>query len=93
EKAKRAKLLLKGAHGAYGDTSRIERELDRIDRDATDRARGEQAAWQRQYDVARDALAAARVAERCADRTEKPTAKAARVAAEKRLRAVERARP
>jgi hypothetical protein len=39
EKAKRARLLLKGARNAYGDTSAIERQIDRIDEKAEERAR------------------------------------------------------
>lgn len=91
EKRERARLLLKGAKRSYGDINSIERRLDHIDQAAEDRARREQAAHARQLAAAKDDLAAARVAERCADRKDKPAAREARRAAEKRLRAVERA--
>jgi hypothetical protein len=92
EKTQRARLLLKGARGAYGDTSTIEARLDRIDARAADRARREQAAYARRLNEAKDTLAAARVAERTAtSRDERQRAKGERKDAEKRLRAVERA--
>ncbi|WP_340559413.1 hypothetical protein [Streptomyces sp. GSL17-111] len=90
EKAERARLLIKGARGAYGDTTAVERRIDRIDQAAADRARREHAAHARLLDEARNALAAARVAERAAGRGERAAAREARRAAEKRLRAVER---
>lgn len=92
EKAKRARLLFKGAHGAYGDTSRIERELDRIDRAAADRADREAAAHGKLLDKARKAVAAARIEERAARGKDRSPARDARKAAEKRLRDIERAR-
>jgi hypothetical protein len=91
EKLKRARLLAKGAHNAYGDTSSIDRQIDRIDTAAEDRARREREAHQRAVNDAKDELAAARVAERCAPRQERQAAREARRAAEKRLRLVERA--
>lgn len=92
EKARRAKLLFQGAKNSAGDVTKYERELDRIDQQAADRTSRERAAWQRQFDAARDDLAAATVAERVANREDKPAAKRARQDAEKRLKAVERAR-
>jgi hypothetical protein len=92
EQLRRARLLAKGAHRAYGDTSSIGRQLDRIDQAAEDRARREAQAYARQLATARDELAAARVAERCATREDRTAARQARKDAEKRLRAVERAR-
>jgi hypothetical protein len=92
EKLQRARLIAKGAKRAYGDVSDIERRLERIDAAAEDRGRREAQAHARQLEAAKDELAAARVAERCADRVDKQAAKDRRKAAEKRLRAVERAR-
>lgn len=92
EKAKRAKLLFQGAKRSAGDVSSIERQLERLEEKAADRTRRERAAWQRQHETARDELAAARVAERTASRAGRPEAKRARQDAEKRLKAVERAR-
>lgn len=92
EKAKRARLLLKGAHGAYGDTRSVEKQLDRIDQAATDRATREAKAYAKLLDTARDAVAAARVAERAATGSDRQAARDARKAAEKRLRDVERTR-
>ena len=91
ERAKRARLLVKGAKGAYGDTSAVERELERIDAVAEDRARREAAAHQRELERARDELATAKVRERAAVNGERSAARAARKNAESRLRAVERA--
>jgi secreted protein with Ig-like and vWFA domain len=91
EKAKKARLLLKGAKGAYGDTSKVDRELDRIDEAARERGRREAEAHQRALNEAKDEVAAARVRERCAPRAERQAAREARRAAEKRLRLVERA--
>ena len=91
EQAKRARLLLKGAKGAYGDTAAIERQIDRIDAAAEDRGRREAEAHQRELNAAKDAVAAARVKERSASRTERQSARATRKAAEQRLKAVERA--
>lgn len=92
EKAQRARLLLKGAKRCSGDISRIEAQIDRIDQAAEDRGRREYEAHARRLNEAKDALAAARVAERCAvGREEKNRARGARKEAEKRLRAVERA--
>jgi secreted protein with Ig-like and vWFA domain len=92
EKAKKARLLLKGAKGAYADTSKVERELDRIDEAARERGRREAEAHQRALSAAKDEVAAARVLERSAPRgPERQTAREARRAAEKRLRLVERA--
>lgn len=92
EKAKRARLLVKGARRSAGDVSAIERQIERIDQAAEDRGRREAEAHARQLNAAKDALAAARVAERCATtREERHTARGARKEAEQRLRAVERA--
>lgn len=92
EKAKRARLLAKGMRGAYGDVSAIERQIERIDAAAEDRGRREADAHARQLNAAKDALAAARVAERCAtSREERQAARSTRKDAEKRLRAVEQA--
>ncbi|MGW8379212.1 hypothetical protein [Streptomyces sp. ODS28] len=93
EKSKRARLLVKGAHNAYGDTAKVEAELDRIDRDAADRYQREMQAYERQLSTAKDEAAAAKVAERAAPRDERDTARERRKAAEKRLREAERARP
>ncbi|OEU99269.1 hypothetical protein AN217_17260 [Streptomyces qinglanensis] len=91
EKARRTRLLAKGAKGAYGDTTAIERELDRLERTAADRYEREQRALARQVDQAKDELAAAKAAERAADRSERQRAKQARKDAEQRLRRAERA--
>ncbi|MGP3977237.1 hypothetical protein ACTWQF_25140 [Streptomyces sp. 8N114] len=92
EKVKRARLLAKGAKNAYGDTSAIDLELDRIDRVATDRYERERRALDRQIDQAKDELAAAKAAERSARPEERQRAKQARRDAEDRLRRAERAR-
>lgn len=92
EKAQRARLLAKGMRGAYGDISRIEKQIERIDQAAEDRGRREADAHARRLGQAKDALADARVAERCATtREERQAARGARKDAEQRLRAVERA--
>ncbi|GAA4676753.1 hypothetical protein GCM10023347_33830 [Streptomyces chumphonensis] len=92
EKAERTRLLIKGARGAYGDTSAVEAAIERIDARAADRGAREARAWAAELDQARNAVATARVAERTADPTERRTAREARKAAETRLRRVERAR-
>jgi hypothetical protein len=91
EKAKRARLLAKGAYNAYGDISKIEAQLDRIDAAAEDRAQREQAAHRQMLEGAKNELAAAKVRERAASRQDRNLAKDARKNAEKRLREVERA--
>jgi len=91
EKVNRARLLLKGAKNSYGDTSGIERQIERIDARAQDRGKREAAAHKRQLESAKDDVAAARVAERCASGKDRATAREARRAAEKRLRSTERA--
>lgn len=93
EKAQRARLLVKGARGAYGDVSRVEAQIERIDQAAEDRGRREAEAYERLLKTAKDELAAARVTERCAAREDRTEAREARKAAERRLRHVERARP
>ncbi|MGH3309738.1 MAG: hypothetical protein ACRDP3_03995 [Streptomyces sp.] len=92
EKAKRARLLFKGAKGSYGDTSRIDKQIDNIDRAAQDRGEREAAAHKRALDNAKDDVATARVRERSAPRgPERQAARKDRQEAEKRLRLVERA--
>ncbi|GGO46438.1 hypothetical protein GCM10012287_16770 [Streptomyces daqingensis] len=94
EKAKRARLLLKGAKRSAGDVSGIERQLDRIDAAARDRGRRKAAAHQRTLDAAKDEVAQARVKERTAPRgPERQAARETRRAAERRLRLVERGAP
>ncbi|MCT2589495.1 hypothetical protein LHJ74_06065 [Streptomyces sp. N2-109] len=92
EKAQRAKLLFQGAKRCAGDISRIEKQIERIDQAAEDRARLEIQAHARLLETAKHDVANARVAERCARGDEKATARQQRKDAEKRLRAVERAR-
>ncbi|MDJ1138545.1 hypothetical protein [Streptomyces iconiensis] len=92
EKARRARLLAKGAKNAYGDTAAIDRELDRIEAVAEDRAQREALAYQRELSAAKDAVATARVRERAASHQERGAARQARKDAEKRLRDIERAR-
>ncbi|MFE9391204.1 hypothetical protein [Streptomyces sp. NPDC006784] len=92
EKARRTRLLAKGARRAYGDITAIERELDRIDERAADRYEREQRALDRQVDQAKDQVAAAKAAEKAADYSERQAAKQARKDAEDRLRRAERAR-
>ncbi|GAB2799489.1 hypothetical protein [Streptomyces daliensis] len=93
EKLTRARLLAKGAKRSAGDISRIERQLDAIDRRAEDRARREAEAHSAALKAARDAVATATVAERTAPRgPERAQAREKRKAAEKHLRSVERAR-
>jgi aldehyde:ferredoxin oxidoreductase len=91
EKAKRARLLFKGAKGAYGDTSAIDKQIDRIDAAARERGERVAAAHQRALEAAKDEVARARVMERTAPRHERQAARETRRAAEKRLRLVERA--
>lgn len=91
EKARRARLLAKGVRNAYGDTSKVEREIERIDAVAEDRARREAVAYQRELGAAKDAVATARIRERAATRQERDTARRVRRDAENTLRAIERA--
>lgn len=92
EKLRRARLLAKGAKGAYGDTSGIEKQIERLDEKARDRGEREAAAHRRALENAKDEVATARVKERSAPRgPERQAARAARQEAEKRQRLVERA--
>lgn len=91
EKTRRAALLIKGTKRAAGDVTAIEAQIEKLDQAAEDRGKREAAAHARRLEEAKDALAAARVAERCAGRESKATAKQARRDAEKQLRLVERA--
>jgi hypothetical protein len=92
EKAKKARLLMKGAKRSAGDVSGIEKQIDRIDEAARERGRREAEAHRRALDAAKNDVAAARVKERSAPRgPERQAAREARRAAEKRLRLVERA--
>ncbi|MGW7518723.1 hypothetical protein ACWGJ2_24360 [Streptomyces sp. NPDC054796] len=93
EKLSRARLLAKGAKKSAGDISPIERQLDAIDRRAEDRAHREAAAHAAALKAARNEVAATTVAERTAPRgPERAAAREKRKAAERHLRAVERAR-
>ncbi|MGW7521211.1 hypothetical protein ACWGJ2_37110 [Streptomyces sp. NPDC054796] len=93
EKLTRAGLLVKGAKQSAGDISRVERQIDAIDRRAEDRARAEADAHAAALSAARKEVAAATVAERTTPRgPERAKAREKRKAAEKHLRAVERAR-
>ncbi|MEU2719607.1 hypothetical protein [Streptomyces smyrnaeus] len=91
EKAQRARLVVKGVRNAYGDTSAIERQIDRIDARAADRWEREQRALDQQLDQAKNQLAAAKAAEKAARPDERQQAKQARKDAEDRLRRAERA--
>lgn len=91
EKATKARLLLKGAKNSYSDTSSIEAQIDRIDERAADRGRREHEAHQRLLSQAKDAVAAAKVAERVAKGDKRQAARKTRQDAEKHLKAVERA--
>lgn len=91
EKAQLARLLFKGTKNAYGDVSDIEKRIDRINEGAEQRWRREHDAHTRQIEHARNAAAAARVAERSADRASRSAARDARRKAEQTLRRVEQA--
>lgn len=93
EKAERAGLVAKGAYKAYGDTSAIERKVEKIDDRAADRYQREVKAHTRQLDAAKDEVAAAKVREKAASGSDRSAARAARKDAEKKLARVERARP
>jgi hypothetical protein len=95
EKAQKAKLTAAVLRQPEGSRS-YERALDGIDKineAAEERHERESALWEGHYAQAQAALSAARVAANCAPREERPAAKQAVKDAEKRLRAVERARP
>jgi hypothetical protein len=92
EKLTRARLLAKGAKGSYGDTSAVDRQLDRIEQTAKERGEREAAAHRRALGHAKDEVASARVKERSAPRgPERQAARKDRQEAEKRLRLAERA--
>jgi len=93
ERRKQAALVARGTKQAFADAvdPRIDRAIDAIDAVAEDRARRENAALLRQWEAAKDELAAARAKERTAPREERATAKEERKRAEKRLHLAERA--
>jgi hypothetical protein len=77
EKRKKAALVLKGARGAYGDTGRIEAQIDRINQRAEQRAVLELDALRTAEAQAERELAQAKAAERGAPRSERAAAKQA----------------
>lgn len=97
EKRKKAALVLKGARGAYGDTGRIEAQIDRINERAEERALLELQALKSAEAAAERALAQAKAAERGASRTERASARSAvrdaKTALDRAVRARQRYRP
>lgn len=93
ERRRRARALFGGARqaAADADTSRHEREIDRIDARAAERGARELAAMARQLDKDRNTVAAAKTSVRTADRPGRDAAKAALRTAEDTLRRTERA--
>lgn len=93
EKRRRAVLILRGSRQAIAgaDTGRYDRRIDRIDAAAADRYQRETAAAQRLVDRAKDDVAAARAAERAADRKDRTKAKETRRKAEAALKRAEQA--
>lgn len=91
EKARLAKLGVKGVRQAYGDTSAIDREIERIHERAADRYEREQRAHARQIDQAREKVATAKAAVKAADHKQRATAKQQLRDAETELRRAERA--
>lgn len=91
EKAKRARLVIKGVKNAYGDTSKVEREIDTIDRRAADRWEREQQALERQIDDARNQVAMAKARLKAATSGDRGTARQQLKDAERALTRAERA--
>ncbi|WP_066956218.1 DUF6257 family protein [Streptomyces lushanensis] len=95
ERTRRAWLVARGAKqslaGADAVDPRIEAELDRIDDSAEERAWRDRSAMATQLDKDKDAVAAARTAERTAPRDGKQSARQARRDAESALRRTEQA--
>lgn len=94
EKAARISALARDllAADTSGDSVHL-RKIDRINERGAERWAREKAAWQVELEQAKNALAVARTAERCASRTERGEAKKTRKTAEARLKRVERAEP
>lgn len=90
EKVQRVALAVKYLRR---DDDRVLDRIDRINDRAEDRALRERAAWQVEFDAAKNELAVARVAERSASRPERSAARRARQDAEKHLKRVERSEP
>ncbi|MFE3825239.1 hypothetical protein [Streptomyces sp. NPDC059092] len=93
ERRRRAWLITRGVKQAAADavSPRIEAEIDRIDARADERGRRETYAMFDQLDQAKDAVAAARTAERTAPRDTRNAARTARKDAEAALRRTEQA--
>lgn len=92
ERTRRAWLVARGAKQAFAGagTDSYDREIDRIDARAEERYGREASAMVRAVDSARDAVAAAKTAERLADRDGKQAARQAVKEAEQKLRTAER---
>ncbi|MEV4974871.1 hypothetical protein [Streptomyces scopuliridis] len=93
ERRRRAWLITRGVKQAAADAvnPRIDAEIARIDDRATERGWRETNAMHDQLDKDKDAVAAARTAERTATRDDKNAARQARRDAEKTLRRTEQA--
>lgn len=93
EKAARVGLFVRDLAAADPDDPRRADRVEAINERGRDRAVRMLAAWQSEYDLAKNALAAAKVAERAASRHDRKAAKTARREAEDRLRRLERSKP
>lgn len=93
ERRRRTVLLARGAKQAIPGCvdPRIDAELKQIETSAADRWAREATAARRLLEKTTNAVAAARVAERAANRKDRPAARTARKQAEQRLRDAERA--
>jgi hypothetical protein len=91
-KAKLAVAVLRQPEGSRAYLRALD-GIDAINEAAEERHERETALWEGHYIQAQAALSTARVAANCAPREERPAAKQAVKDAEKRLRAVEKARP
>lgn len=93
EKRKRAWLIAKGVKQAAADAVQpsIGRQIDRIDARAEERGARETVAMRSELDKAKDAVAAARITVRTADRQGKQAARQALKDAEQTLRRTQQA--
>lgn len=92
EKAARITALCRGLMASESSTRHLNR-IDAINERGHERYLRELAAWKVELEQAKNTLALARTAERCASRAERAEAKRARKDAEARLKRVERAEP